>query len=182
MRPFLLATLLVSTAAQATAPWQDEAAAQIPPFAEHLLGTVRQAVTDGGPIAAVQACQALAPQIASEHSHQAWQLGRTSLKVRNPDNTPDAWERSVLERFAEAAIAGTPVKELRYGEEVDGEYRYMQAIAVGEPCMACHGTAIKAEVQEAIDQYYPHDQARGYQIGELRGAFTLTRPLAQETQ
>ncbi|WP_322981172.1 DUF3365 domain-containing protein [Pseudomonas sp. C11] len=182
MRPILLATLFACTAAHAAAPWQDEAAAQIPPFAEHLLGTVRQAIADGGPIAAVQACQALAPQIASEHSQQAWQLGRTSLKVRNPNNAPDAWERNVLERFAEAASAGTPIKELRYGEEVDGEYRYMQAIAVGEPCMACHGTSIKAEVQEAIDQYYPHDQARGYKVGELRGAFTLTHPLAQETQ
>ena len=180
MRPLLLTTLLACTAAQAATPWQNEAAAQIPPFAEHLLGTVRQAIAEGGPTAAVRACQALAPQIASEHSQQAWQLGRTSLKVRNPDNAPDAWERAVLERFASAAEAGTPVKELRHGEEVDGQYRYMQAIAVGEPCLACHGTAIKAEVREAIDQYYPHDQARGYQVGELRGAFTLSRPITQE--
>ncbi|CAM3977157.1 DUF3365 domain-containing protein [Ectopseudomonas alcaliphila] len=181
MRPLLLATLLACTDAHAATPWQNEAAAQIPPFAEQLLGTVRQAITEGGPIAAVQACQAVAPQIASEHSQHAWQVGRTSLKVRNPDNVPDAWERAVLERFASAAEAGTPVKELRHGEEVDGQYRYMQAIAVGEPCMACHGTAIKAEVQDAIDQYYPQDQARGYQVGELRGAFTLRRPIAQET-
>lgn len=181
MRPLLLTALLACTAAYATTPWQDEAAAQIPPFAEQLLGTVRQASAEGGPTAAVQACQALAPQIAGEHSQHAWQVGRTSLKVRNPDNAPDAWERAVLERFASAAEAGTPVKELRHGEEVNGQYRYMQAIAVGEPCMACHGTAIKAEVQEAIDQYYPQDQARGYQVGELRGAFTLSRPIAQET-
>ncbi|WAJ39557.1 DUF3365 domain-containing protein [Pseudomonas sp. GOM7] len=181
MRPLLLTALLTCTAAQAATPWQDEAAAQIPPFAEQLLGTVRQAIADGGPTAAVQACQALAPQIASEHSQHAWQVGRTSLKVRNPDNAPDAWERTVLERFASAAKAGTPIKELRHGEEVDGQYRYMQAIAVGEPCLACHGTAIKAEVQATIDQYYPQDQARGYQLGELRGAFTLSRPIAQET-
>ena len=181
MRLLLLTALLTCNAVQAASPWQDEAAAQIPPFAEHLLATVRQAITDGGPVAAVQACQALAPQIASEHSQHAWQVGRTSLKVRNPENTPDAWERSVLERFAKAAAAGTPIKELRHGEEIDGQYRYMQAITVGEPCMACHGTTLKAEVQEAIDQYYPHDQARGYQVGDLRGAFTLSRPITQET-
>ena len=180
MRPLLLIAVLTCTATDAATPWQDEAAAQIPPFAEQLLGTVRQAIADGGPTAAVQACQALAPQIASEHSQHAWQMGRTSLKVRNPDNAPDAWERTVLERFASAAKAGTPIKELRHGEEVDGQYRYMQAIAVGEPCLVCHGTTIKVEVQEAIDQYYPQDQARGYQLGELRGAFTLTRPITQE--
>ena len=180
MRPLLLTALLVSSAANAAPLWQEEAAAQIPPFAEQLLGTVRQASDEGGPTAAVRACQALAPQIASEHSG-AWQLGRTSLKVRNPNNAPDAWERAVLERFASAAEAGTPVKDLRHGEEIDGQYRYMQAIAVGEPCLACHGKAIKTEIREAIDQYYPHDQARGYQVGELRGAFTLSRPIAQET-
>ncbi|WGL63514.1 DUF3365 domain-containing protein [Pseudomonas sp. CW003PS] len=181
MRSLLLTALLVSTTVNAAPLWQEEAAAQIPPFAEQLLGTVRQASAEGGPTAAVQACQSLAPQIASEHSQHAWQVGRTSLKVRNPNNAPDAWERAVLERFASAAAAGTPVKDLRHGEEIDGQYRYMQAIAVGEPCLACHGKAIKTEIREAIDQYYPHDQARGYQVGELRGAFTLSRPIAQET-
>ena len=91
MRSLLLTALLVSTTVNAAPLWQEEAAAQIPPFAEQLLGTVRQASAEGGPTAAVRACQALAPQIASEHS-DAWQLGRTSLKVRNPNNAPDAWE------------------------------------------------------------------------------------------
>ncbi|TNF09210.1 MAG: DUF3365 domain-containing protein, partial [Pseudomonadales bacterium] len=96
MRTLLLAALLTSDTLYAATPWQEDAAKQIPAFAEQLLGTVRQAIADGGPGAAVQACHALAPQIASEHSRQAWQIGRTSLKVRNPDNAPDAWERRVL--------------------------------------------------------------------------------------
>lgn len=181
MRTLLLAALLTSDTLYAATPWQEDAAKQIPAFAAQLLGTVRQAIADGGPGAAVQACHALAPQIASEHSRQAWQIGRTSLKVRNPDNAPDAWERRVLHDFAAAAASGTPVAQLRHAEEVDGQYRYMQAIAVGEPCLACHGATIRTEVENAIDQYYPHDQARGYQLGELRGAFTLSRPIAQDT-
>ncbi|MGG2396094.1 DUF3365 domain-containing protein [Pseudomonas sp. SH1-B] len=181
MRPLLFTALLVCTTTLAAAPWQNDAAAQISPFAEQLLGSVRQALAAGGPTAAVQACQVLAPQITDEHSQHAWQIGRTSLKVRNPNNAPDAWERSVLERFATAAANGTPIRELHYGEEVDGQYRYMQAIAVGEPCLACHGATISTEVGKVIDRYYPQDQARGYQTGELRGAFTLSRPITQDT-
>jgi len=53
----------------------------------------------------------------------------------------------------------------------------MQAIPVGEPCLACHGKNLKPEVAAKIDQLYPKDQARGYDLGQLRGAFTLRRTL-----
>lgn len=51
-------------------------------------------MADGGPAQAVEACQSLAPSIAAQHSQAPWTVGRTALKLRNPDNAPDAWEAS----------------------------------------------------------------------------------------
>jgi len=158
-----------------------EAAALVPPFQQQLMQTVKQALEDGGPARAVESCQLLAPQITAEHSRAPWRVGRTALRVRNPDNAADAWERNVLEEFVLRAKAGEPLQGMHKAQWVDGEFRYMQAIPTGEPCLACHGTAIKPELASLIEQRYPADQARGFQPGELRGAFSLKRPAATRT-
>lgn len=157
-----------------------EAAALIPAFAEHLMSTVKQAKEEGGPVAAVGACQTLAPEITDKHSTTDWKIGRTSLKTRNSDNAPDAWERSVLEQFAERAAKGEDAKTISYAETVNGQFRMMKAIPLQEDCLGCHGTDIKPEIAAALDEKYPDDQARGYAVGDIRGAFTLRHLAAQE--
>ena len=49
----------------------------------------------------------------------------------------------------------------------------MKAIPVGGPCVACHGATLAEPVATKLDSLYPQDKARGYNPGELRGAFTL---------
>nr|WP_313223452.1 DUF3365 domain-containing protein [Stutzerimonas nitrititolerans] len=149
--------------------------ALIAPFQQQLMATVKAVRDSGGPQRAVQACLELAPQITHEHSGGGWQIGRTALRVRNPDNAPDAWERKVLEQFRQRAAAGEPLEQMRYAERVDGELRLMKAIPTAEACLACHGQAVEPELAARIDQYYPEDQARGFEVGDLRGAFTLRR-------
>ena len=56
-----------------------------------------------------------------------------------------------------------------------GEFRMMKAIPTGEACLGCHGKEIKPELTAVIDRRYPQDKARGFALGELRGAFTLRR-------
>lgn len=162
----------ISAATQSDALKQ-EAAALIPPFAKHLMDTVQQAKEDGGPVAAVAACQTLAPTIANEHSNESWAIGRTSLKTRSDHNAPDAWERSVLEQFAERAAQGEDAKTISYAETVNGQFRLMKAIPLQEGCLGCHGSDIKPEIAAALNEKYPNDQARGYAAGDIRGAFTL---------
>jgi hypothetical protein len=84
----------------------------------------------------------------------------------------------VLEQFAQRAEAGEPIQQIKHAEVVDGQYRYMQAIGTAEGCLGCHGEKIKPELLSLLDQRYPQDQARGFREGDLRGAFTLSRPLA----
>lgn len=152
-----------------------QAQIKVKEFGGALLHTVQSSMQAGGAEQAIQSCQLLAPQLASQASSNGWEVARTSLKVRNPANQPDAWEQQVLEKFAQQAVQGVAVSELKYAEFVAGKFRYMQAIEIKQPCLACHGQQISPQIQAKLTQLYPNDQAIGYQLGELRGAFSLQK-------
>jgi len=136
-----------------------------------------------GPAHAIGICNARAPGIADKISaDKGWRVARTSLKVRNPANQPDAWERTVLEDFNSRKTAGEDPKKMEYFEivETDGKknFRYMKAIpTAAKPCLACHGSNISPEVEAKLSELYPDDNARGYKAGDIRGAFTITQPI-----
>ena len=135
-----------------------------------------------GPIAALDVCHLKAPVITKEVTEKSQlEIGRTSVKYRNATNAPDAWEMSVLEKFAARHAAGEKFKMMEFAEVVDNEgvkqVRYMKAIGTGKPCMACHGSDLKPKVAEKIKALYPEDKATGFKVGELRGAFTITETL-----
>ena len=145
-----------------------------------------KAMTAGGPVAAIGVCHGLAPAIAMKHSQQSgWDVGRTSLKTRNPGNAPDAWETQVLQQFAQRRANGEGPDALVYSEVVeeggDRYFRFMKGIVMPPldkmPCLKCHGEEIDAETAERLDALYPEDQARGYKAGQVRGAFTLKKKL-----
>lgn len=141
---------------------------------------LKAALTQGGPLAAVEVCHAKAPSIAQDMSQQQGvDIGRTSLKLRNPANAPDAWEQQVLADFAARLTKGEPLTALEHYAVVETggqkQFRYMKAIGVQETCLICHGEVLAPELQSKIKALYPQDQATGYKLGELRGAFTLTQ-------
>jgi hypothetical protein len=152
-------------------------------FMQTLKQELQASMQEGGPVNAVSVCNLTAPAIANTYSvRNGWEVGRTSLKLRNPDNAPDAWERSVLEAFEERKLAGEDPAQMEYYEVIrrDGgkELRYMKAIPTSRVCLACHGEALDSIVKTRLKKLYPHDQALGYQEGDIRGAFTVTQPLS----
>jgi cytochrome c553 len=182
----LAATLMAASPAlvlaETTAHLNDEAKILIKQFASSLQGELVSAIKAGGPVNAIGVCQEKAPAIANSLSESSdWTIGRTSLKTRNPNNAPDAWETRILKQFESLKAAGNPVSQLSYAEVTeDGgqkQYRYMKAIPTQEVCLTCHGKEIDPALADAIDQAYPQDQARGYSAGDIRGAFTLSQPL-----
>lgn len=181
-----LAGALAATTLQGsetTADYADQAQGIIKQFATTLQGELKGAIKEGGPVNAVQVCKDRAPAIAAGLSDESgWAVGRTSLKTRNVAlNTPDAWETEVLEQFESRKANGESPKGMSYASVVetdDGKvYRYMQAIPTGEVCLACHGKDITPDLVKALDEAYPEDQARGYELGDIRGAFTLSKPM-----
>jgi len=157
--------------------------AAVKAFFGDLKGELVQALKSGGPVKAVEVCNGAAPQVTMNASERAgWRIARTSLKLRNPNNRPDAWEIAVLDSFEARRKAGEDITKMEYWDvvTVDGgpAFRYMKAIPTDEkPCLACHGSKIKPGIDKVLDEYYPDDKARGYKAGEIRGAFTITQPM-----
>ena len=150
-------------------------------FAEKLKSELVGAMKVDGPLKAIEVCQIAAPAIAADASANGWSVGRTSLKTRNPKNAPDTWEKRVLEEFDAAKSKGADATRLERFEVVEENgvrtFRYMKAIPVAEPCLTCHGETIKEPVKAKLAELYPNDRATGYKVGDIRGAFTLSKLL-----
>jgi len=151
-------------------------------FFGNLKGELVSAMKQGGPVHAISVCNTVAPTLAHQQSEKhGWEVARTSLKVRNPDNAPDAWEKAVLDKFDQRKAAGEDPTKIAYYEVVEenGEryFRMMKAIPTGEVCLKCHGSNIAVPVRAKLDELYPGDTARGYSAGDIRGAFTLKKKL-----
>lgn len=158
------------------------ALALIKGFGMNLKGTLMQELKKNGPVSAIHVCNRKAEEIANIFSVRGWSVGRTALKLRNAmQNTPDEWERETLKMFEKKLAAGADPKTLIRAEivEQDGRkvFRLMKAIIVQKPCLQCHGTDIKQEVRDAIEASYPKDDATGFKLGQLRGAFTVKKLL-----
>jgi hypothetical protein len=155
-------------------------------FFKELKGELVKGMQEGGPVAAIGVCNSRAPAIAMKHSESTgWDVGRTSLRLRNPSNAPDAWETQVLREFEQRRATGEDPETLAYSEVVEegGEeyFRFMKAIVMPPaekmPCLMCHGENIDPMTAAKLDELYPQDNARGYKAGQVRGAFTLKKKL-----
>jgi hypothetical protein len=157
------------------------------------LGELKSALVEemqqGGPAAAIGVCTDLAPEIAGRLSRETgWRVTRVGTRVRNPLlGMPDPWEQQALQKLQQELDSGAqpPLSHSEIVEEPGGRYfRYVRAINVGGPCLACHGSKdqMSSEVRHLLAERYPHDQATGYALGDLRGAVSIKQPLAMKPQ
>lgn len=177
-RRHLLAILLLPCLASGLAladddPRLEQSRVIVKSFASQLQSELKAAMATGGPAAAIAVCKDIAPAVASQLSRETGaKVSRTSLQVRNASNLPAVWQSNVLRGFEESTEAPA-----EYVEGMsDGSYRYMLAIPTGGVCLACHGSDLSDEVQTLLDEHYPHDRARGYASGDIRGAFSVEWP------
>lgn len=184
----LFASLILMTSAvyaEDISKYQDESRAVAMPFLKQLGAVNQKAVSEGGPESAIKVCKDVAPQMASDISRQTgWKLTRVSLKVRNPLlGTPDAWEQKSLQEFEARAAKGEKPETMEVAEIVQepaGKYfRFIKAIPVQAGCVACHGSVeqIADNVKVRLHEEYPHDKATGYNVGQIRGAVSIKRPM-----
>lgn len=159
------------------------ARAAVKGLGEALKEQLLAAIKSGGPVSAIGVCRTIAPAISEGQSRKhGLEVGRTALKVRNPANAPDAFERRVLEEFVRKIESGADPASLEHAEIVaeggKSQFRYMKAIpTAAEPCLACHGSNLQPELKAEILRLYPDDEATGFKAGDLRGAFTVTQTL-----
>lgn len=179
--------LVLAAAAPLAAPEAELALAR--ETAKSLMGQTKNLLEaqlkENGPVAAIGSCSQVALQMAEQRQQAGWRVRRVSLKPRNAADKPDSWERRQLRSLARehAARPLDPAFE-RYEVVNEGgraTLRYLKPIVMpAEPCLKCHGSAadIPAEVAAELKRRYPKDVATGYRAGDLRGAVSVSIPLA----
>ncbi|MFQ5965198.1 MAG: DUF3365 domain-containing protein [Candidatus Scalinduaceae bacterium] len=115
-------------------------------------------------------------QVANDFSLMTGhKLKQTSLKIRNPQNAPDEWERKKLKIMGSSKYS----KDLGFGEFVEREgkkvYRYIKPIYTEKACLECHGERkdIKPAIRQFLEMRYPYDEAFGYKEGDFRGGISI---------
>jgi Protein of unknown function (DUF3365) len=104
---------------------------------------------------------------------------RTSLRLRNPANAPDAAEQLALKRVEQDLEKGVLPKVLVQQIDLPGnkcEWRVYRLIGILPQCVACHGPkdSLSSELQTLLKERYPSDQATGYALSQWRGLVRVT--------
>jgi len=134
-------------------------------LASEMMGELMASLDEDGPAGGIAACREKAPLVAA-HVSDAYgvAIGRTSSRLRNPDNVPPPWaEPYVAEVVEDPTWVGGP----------NGELGALLPIRLKAECQMCHGPVetIDSEVMAAIHEVYPNDEAVGFSEGDLRGWF-----------
>ncbi|MDI1247539.1 MAG: DUF3365 domain-containing protein [Lacunisphaera sp.] len=159
-----------------------EAASAI--IATRLVTELTAALGAGGPEKAVDVCHTKALPLTNAPlpaQPQVVAVKRSSLRLRNPANAPDAAERAALDHVAALIAGGRPapavlVQKIETAGIAAPEWRLYRSIGVQAACLTCHGSptdqtpALRALLQER----YPADAATGYAVGDWRGLIRVT--------
>ena len=119
------------------------------------------------PAAAIEVCSELAPGIAQSLSVDGVRMGRSSHRLRNPDNAPPDWLAPLIERYASGDDELLP-RMIAIGE---GRTGYAEPIVVQPICLTCHGSEIDEGIAQQLAALYPEDKATGFGAGDFRGVF-----------
>lgn len=125
-----------------------------------------------GPEAAIEVCKEQAPAIAEALSVNGVRVGRSSHRLRNPDNAAPDWLEPVLQSY----LADDRQKEATVVALPGARTGYVEPILLQPMCLTCHGTVLAPAVAETIEREYPDDEATGFAVGDLRGVYWVEYP------
>jgi hypothetical protein len=170
-------------ASEEMAVWKGKKAADA--LTRDLRGRMLAAIAESGPMGAISiyAYQAQAITINLERK-EGVTAKRTSLRIRNPENAPDEYEKAMIERLDAISRKGILPDERIELQEAGGVqfYRYTKPIAVDMSCLLCHGAReqIPEDIRTYLNERYPRDQATGYRDGDFRGIVSVIIPEEQK--
>lgn len=134
-----------------------------------------EAMSEGGAANAITVCSQEASSIANEVGRaKGVSIGRTAFRLRNADNKPPKWAEPLVRDRVEVP---------HFAELPDGRFAALLPIHLQTKCLTCHGPTgtIAEDTKLALAARYPHDQATGFEEGDLRGWFWVEIPARVET-
>lgn len=144
---------------------------------QSLSTALQSKIEEGGLSNAVEFCSKEAQKITDSINakYPDIKIKRVSLDVRNPQNSPDASEKKVVELFntlKENNLEMTPFIQ----KVTETNYRFYKPIILNrEVCLKCHGSDSDLDkgVKPLLTKLYPNDRAINYKLGDIRGAFVV---------
>lgn len=148
---------------------------------ETLRARMAQSLKGSGPRAAMSVCAYQAQALAQEVGrNEAVTVKRTSLRLRNPANAPDDYEKGLLARFSAESRDGKLPDEYLDERRESGRkvFRYAKPLVASSLCINCHGRGeeIPEDVRRMLEARYPDDAATGYREGEFLGIVSVIIP------
>jgi hypothetical protein len=137
---------------------------------------LKSALVEGGVINAVGYCHLKASPILDSIS-KAFnaRISRISIKYRNPANSPDTLDITIINAYASQLAEGQALQpHLEYS---GNNIIFYSPIVIQNPmCLLCHGEpgiTIDQANYDFVRLNYPNDLATGYQLGDLRGVWKV---------
>ncbi len=149
--------------------------------AKQTLGkNLQEALKAGGVENAISFCNINAmPLVDSLSDVYGAEIKRVSQKTRNPKDQPNELEQEILEAYVFQKNDSLPLNP--NVQTIDGDkYLFNKPILVDNAlCLTCHGkpeNGLLKDTQDFIKSKYPEDQATGYEMGDLRGMWSIIIP------
>jgi Protein of unknown function (DUF3365) len=102
------------------------------------------------------------------------EVGRTSARLRNPDNAAPRWARDYV-----AATDGRKAAEVApVAFDLGDRVGVLRPIEIRQRCLHCHDARekIPAATRAWLARDYPRDRSFGYALGDLRGFWWAEAP------
>jgi len=132
---------------------------------------------EGGPQQAIPFCNAAANTLTEEMAKKySVSIKRTSLKIRNEKNKPNEAEETILKQYL-ASISNNEELKPIVSKDKAGKVHFYIPIKLEAKCLACHGTIgkeVTVKTDSILKTLYPNDKAIGFNVGDLRGIWSLT--------
>jgi hypothetical protein len=143
----------------------DLATASKAALGKELVSTLTAKMQADGPLAAIDLCNTEAlPLTAKIAAQQGVLIGRTSFRLRNPQNASPQWA---------AATVAAESAEMQAFAGSDGSLSVLYPIMTEAKCLVCHTSKEKMAppVLAELQAKYVADEAFGFSEGALRGYF-----------
>ncbi|QCI27463.1 Tll0287-like domain-containing protein [Caminibacter pacificus] len=142
-----------------------------------LKNAMKSHLMEKGPKGAIDYCNKNAYPLTMKTSvklsrklHVRLKLKRISFKNRNVADYPNATDVPILKELSKT----DPKHPKMYVKEYPTRIDVYQPIYVQKICLRCHGKHLNKDVVKELDKYYENDKARGYKVGDFRGAVVVT--------
>jgi hypothetical protein len=123
-----------------------------------------------------EVCKPVGMRAMQLSKENGWQVKQIATKYRNPAHAPD----NLHSVMALAKFQNDPeLMGFWDSETIDGQQgtRYYRRINVESSCLACHGG--KNARPQFVKDKYPQDLAFDFNVGDLRGMYSVFIPYLQ---